>query len=101
MVSSTGGFPYEHPVIQRIEEIVRSPEGIAAAKQAADNGQPALAGVDPLLHDALGDEYSGLFDTTNWAGFFVADVMRKAGYKQEGQRPITGCVAKSGAFFRP
>jgi len=100
LVNHTGGFPHEHPVILRIEEIVRSPEGKAAAKQAADNGLPALAGVDPMLREALGDDYSGLFDTTSWAGTFVADEMRKLGYKQDGERPLKYCVAKSGAFFR-
>ncbi len=100
LVTGTGGLPQDHPVIIRIEEIVRSEEGKAAAKQAADSGRPALEGVDPLLRNHLGDDY-GLFDTTNWAGFIVADVMRNAGYKQMGERSLKkGCVAKSGAFFQ-
>jgi hypothetical protein len=99
LVTSTGGLPHHHPIIMRIEEIVASPEGRQAAKAAADNGRPALAGVDPLLQDALGTEYGGR-DTTNWAGTFVADEMRKLGYTQKGQRPLpAGSVAKTGAFF--
>ena len=101
LVTHTGVYPHEHPVILHIEEIVRSPEGKAAAKQAADDGLPALAGVDPMLREALGEDYSGLFDTTSWAGTFVADEMRKLGYKQDGERRLPkDCVAKSGAFFR-
>lgn len=60
-------FTRDHPVICRIAEIVGSPEGIAAAKKAADNGQPALTGVDPLLRAALGDDY-GPREPTSWAG---------------------------------
>jgi hypothetical protein len=53
-----------------------------------------------MLREALGNDY-GPFDTTSWAGTFVAEEMRKLGYKADGQRPLpTGCVAKSGAFFR-
>lgn len=100
LVTDTGGFPQDHPVIIRIDEIVRSDEGRAAARQAADSGRPALEGVDPLLQNDLGGEY-GPFDTTNWAGFFVADEMRKAGYKQMPGRSLKeGCVAKTGAFFQ-
>ena len=100
LVTHTGGFPHEHPLILQIEEIVASPEGRQAAKDAADQGRPALAGVDSLLRDALGPDY-GLFDTTNWAGTFVAEEMRKLGYRQDGQRSLPrGSVAKSGAFFR-
>jgi hypothetical protein len=100
-MTATGGFPRDHPVIRRIEEIVNSPEGKAAAKQAADNGRPALAGVEPMLREALGDAYGSPDTTKNWAGWFVADVMRKLGYKQAGKRPLPpGSVAKAGAFFR-
>jgi hypothetical protein len=96
----TGGFSRDHPVILRIEEIVTSAVGRAAAKQAADNGRPALEGVDSMLREALGDDY-GPFEPTSWAGTFVATEMRKLGYKKEGKRRLpTGCVAKSGAFFR-
>jgi hypothetical protein len=99
LVTNTGGLPQDHPVIVRIEEIVRSEAGKFAAKQAADSGRPALEGVDPLLRSQLGDWY-GRFDTTNWAGFIVADEMRQVGYKQLGERSLKrGCVAKSGAFF--
>lgn len=99
LVTDTGGLPQDHPVIVRIEEIVRSEAGKTAAKQAAERGRPALEGVDPLLRNDLGDDY-GRFDTTNWAGFFVADEMRKAGYKQLGERSLKkGCIAKSGTFF--
>jgi hypothetical protein len=101
LVTHAGGLPHDHPVILRIEEIVTSPDGRAAAKRAADSGLPALAGVDPMLHKALGDDYDGRFDTTSWAGTFVAAEMRKLGYTAHGERPLpTGCVAKSGLFFR-
>lgn len=87
-------------MIRRIAAIVGSPEGIAAAKKAADKGRPALAGVDTMLRAALGDDY-GPTEPTSWAGTFVAEQMRRLGYQQDGKRPLPkGCVAKTGVFFK-
>jgi hypothetical protein len=100
LVTPSGGFPYEHPVIMEIEEVIRSAEGRKAIREAADRGLPALAGVDAMIGERLGPRY-GLFDTTNWAGTFVADEMRKLGYVHDGQKSLPpGSTAKSGAFFR-
>lgn len=99
LVTASGGLPRDHPIIQEIEEVCRSPEARAAAKSASDAGLPALAGVDPLLRAALGADY-GSFDTTSWAGGFVAEEMESQGYRQTGKRSMpAGCVAKTAAFF--
>jgi hypothetical protein len=99
LVTDGGGLARDHPVIQQIEAIARSPEGRAAAKAASDTGLPALAGVDPLLKSALGPAY-GSFDTTSWAGGFVVEEMESQGYRQAGRRPMpTDCIAKTAAFF--
>jgi len=58
-----------------------------------------LEGVDPLICKALGDGY-GPFETTSWAGTFVAQVMKELGYKQERKRSLKGCIAKFGASFK-
>jgi hypothetical protein len=101
LVTSTGGFPREHPIIRCVEEIITSTAGKAAAKQAADDGLPALAGLDPLLSKELGNDYGPSFGVTSWAGSIVAEQMRKLGYKEKGQRSLpTGCVAKTGSFFQ-
>ena len=62
LTTSRGGLPNHHPLILKIEEIARSQQGRDAARTAADNGLPALAGVDPLLKAALGDQYGPLGD---------------------------------------
>lgn len=99
LVSNTGGLPHEDPVILKIEEVIQSPAGRAAAKKATDEGLPAMAGVDPLLRSGLGDDY-GTYDTTSWAGTFVAAEMEQMGYVQTQKKPLpTGSVAKTAAFF--
>ena len=99
LASKAGGLPHEDPVILAIESIIQSPEGRAAAKAASDAGLPAMAGVDPLLRAGVGDDY-GTFDTTSWAGTFVAAEMESMGYRQTCKKPMpTGSVAKTAAFF--
>lgn len=99
LVREGGGLPREHPTIQRMEDVIRSDEGRANAKAAADQGLPAMAGVDPLLQTALGADY-GQHDTTSWAGTLTAEIMAEAGYVQTRKAPLPpNCVAKTAAFF--
>jgi hypothetical protein len=99
LVGRSGGLPRHHPVIAKIEDIIRSPEGRARAKDASDQGLPAMAGVDPLLAAQVGSAY-GTYDTTSWAGTFVAEEMELMGYKQTRKKPLPeGCVARTAAYF--
>ena len=99
LTTNRGGLTRDHPIIQRLEDVCRSDEARAAAKQASDSGLPALAGVDPILVRELGDDY-GSFDTTGWAGGFVAEEMESQGYRQTRKKQMpAGCVAKTAAFF--
>ncbi|HEY1605227.1 MAG TPA: hypothetical protein VGF77_06480 [Allosphingosinicella sp.] len=99
LVREGGGLRREHPIIQRMEEVIRSEDGRAAAKKEADNGLPAMAGIDPLLVVALGSDY-GHHDTTSWAGTLTAEIMAEAGYVQTGKKALPEtCVAKTAAFF--
>jgi hypothetical protein len=99
LVRAGGGLPRDHPIIQEIEEIIRSDEGRSAGRQASDQGLPAMAGVDPMLSGALGSRY-GSHDTTSWAGTLMAEVMAEAGYVQTKKKAMPeGCVAKTAAFF--
>ncbi|MCL6684102.1 hypothetical protein [Sphingomonas alba] len=100
LVREGGGYPRDHPIIQRMEEIIRSDEGRAAAKTATDGGEAAMAGIDPLLTADLGSDY-GERDTTNWAGSLTAEIMAEAGYVQTGKKALPPtCVAKTAAFFQ-
>ena len=96
-----GGYHRGHRIIQAIERVCRSPAGRDAASAAVQSGEAPMAGVDPLLVDALGSEY-GHRDTASWAGTFVAEEMEAEGYVRDGRKPLpSDCVAKTAAFFRP
>jgi hypothetical protein len=95
-----GGLPREHRVIQEIEAVCRSKDGVRAAISAATRGEAPLAGVDPMIQLSV-REY-GHFDTTTWAGHFVADEVEGLGWRRKGQRRLpANCVAKTAAFFLP
>ena len=98
--SEAGGLSGDNPLSIKIWEIANSPEGRAAAKAAADQGLPALAGVDPLMAQALGSDYGKHNMTTIEAGSRVAEVMRALGYQDQGKRPLpASCVARSGQLW--
>ena len=93
-----GGLPRHHPTIQAIENICRSPEGVAAGIDASRSGEAAIAGVDPMLRREVRDY--GYADTTSWAGTFVAEEMEAAGLRRKGRKTLPeNCVAKTAAFF--
>lgn len=99
LATASGGLAHEDPVVLAIESVITSEEGRAAAKEATDAGLPAMAGVDPLLRKHVGEDY-GTFDTTSWAGTFVAAEMESMGYRQTSKKPLPpGSVAKTAAFF--
>ncbi len=86
---------------KRMREIIFSPAGEQAALQAHADQLPPLAGVDPLLKEALGFEYGRDNEATVQAGFLVTDLMRQLGYELSGKSkklPET-CVAKTGQIF--
>ena len=99
LVRIGGGLLRDHPTIQAIEEIIRSDEGRSAGRDASNQGQPALAGVDHILSAELGQKY-GNHDTASWAGTLMAEVMAEAGYVKNGAKTMpNGCIVKTAAFF--
>lgn len=98
--SAGGGLTRDSGIIQQVEKVCRSAEGIEAATSAASGGQAPMAGVDPLLRNAV-REY-GHFDTTSWAGGFVAEEIEALGWRRSGRKALPpGCIAKTAAFFLP
>jgi hypothetical protein len=94
------GLKLDSPIGRAMAKIVNSPEGIAAAIKATEEGLPALAGIDPLLKAALMDQYAKTYEATIQAGYLVAVMMRKKGYENTGRTgPLTGCIAKSGEIY--
>lgn len=101
--SEPGSLKSDDPISIKMNEIIFSSEGKAAAIEATKNGLPALAGIDPLLSKALGVDYGSHNDGTIGAGYLVAQMMRMQGYKLSGRKgklPPT-CVAKTAEIYVP
>lgn len=103
------GLPYEapaglaedDPLRQRIADIVASPEARSGCIEATLDGLPAIAGVDPLLHDALGPAYRKSDEAVAAAAVLVAELMRSLGYVEAGSKALPArYVARSGVFWK-
>lgn len=103
------GLPYEAPgaleedsILSRvIRDIVFSDEGRSAMKEATLDGLPAVAGVDVLLHRALGAEYRRNDRAVATAQAAVAEAMGQMGYVAAGEKTLPSrCVAREGVFWK-
>ena len=103
------GLPYEEPpelpeddILSRvIRDIVTSDEGRAAAREATLDGLPAIAGVDDLLHQALGVQYRRSDRAVATAQRLVGDIMVEMGYEAVGAKALPSrYVAREGVFWR-
>ena len=103
------GLPYaepeplapDDPLTARMGEIMASPAARSAALEATLDGLPAMAGVDTLLHEALGEDYRLNLAAVPTAQALVADLMAALGYVEAGRRDLPRrCVARSGMFWR-
>ena len=97
---TSGGLPFDHPHMLRIEEICGEPESIEGALSAVDAGLPPLAGMEHRIVAKMGDHY-GPSGTTNHAGRCIAAEMEAKGLRNtHRQMPMpTGSVAKSATIF--
>jgi len=85
----------------RMAEIMASPEARSAALEATLDGLPALAGIDVLLHEALGEAYRQTAAAAPTAETMTAALMTGLGYVEAGRKPLPArCVARSGAFWK-
>lgn len=103
------GLPYaepeplaeDDPLIARMRAVMSAPAARAAAIEATLDGLPALAGVDTLLHDALGEDYRLNPAAVPTAQAMVADLMGALGYVEAGSKDLPKrCVARSGVFWK-
>ena len=99
---SYGGMSKDDPIYAELEGLIWSEPFKDAALQAVADGLPAMAGVDPLLQEAMGSRYHADNQGTNNAGSIVGEVMRNAGYSKVGEASLpSGCVAKTAATWKP
>lgn len=103
------GLPYaepgrlndDDPMRARMAEIVTSAEGRSACIEATLDGLPAIAGVDPLLHEAFGSAYRLSDEAIATAATLVAELMAAQGYVEAGRKSLPNrYVARSGVFWK-
>lgn len=103
------GLPYAEaeplegsdPLAEKMQAVFASPEARSAAVEATLDGLPAMAGLDPLLHDRLGDVYRLNPAAVPTAERLVGALMTGLGYIEVGRKELPKrCVARSGVFWK-
>jgi hypothetical protein len=103
------GLPYaepepltqDDPLMARMREVFESPAARSAALEATLDGLPAMAGVDGLLHDQLGEDYRLNPAAVPSAQAMVAALMTGLGYVAAGGKDLPKrCVARTGVFWK-
>lgn len=103
------GLPYaepeplgpEDPLLERMKAIVASSAARSAAVEATLDGLPALAGLDALFHDELGEAYRQTPGAVPTAQALTADLMGSLGYVEAGRKDLPArCVARTGVFWK-
>jgi hypothetical protein len=96
-----GQLPEADPLYAQIRDLITSPEGRSACVEATLDGLPAIAGVDPMLHEALGGLYRRSDEAIATAQALVAKQMDELGYVEAGRKDLpTRYVARNGAFWK-
>jgi hypothetical protein len=103
------GLPYaepeplaaDDPLLARMRSLIAEPRARAAAVEATLDGLPAMAGVDVLMHEELGEAYRRNEAAVPTAQQLTADLMTALGYVPAGHKDLPArCVARSGVYWR-
>jgi hypothetical protein len=103
------GLPYaepeplagEDPLLERIRAVFAGPAARSAALEATLDGLPAMAGIDVLLHEEIGEEYRRNPAAVPTAEALVAELMTGLGYVEAGRKELPKrCVARSGTYWK-
>jgi len=103
------GLPYaepgqladDHPMRTAMAEIINSLAGRSACVEATLDGLPAIAGVDPLLHDAFGRDYRQSDEAVATVQALIALVMDELGYAPAGEKALPSrYIARAGVFWK-
>jgi hypothetical protein len=103
------GLPYAEPeplpdgdaLLARMQALMAEPRARAAAVEATLDGLPAMAGVDVLLHEELGEVYRRNEAAVPTAQRLTAELMTGLGYVAAGSKELPArCVARSGVFWK-
>jgi hypothetical protein len=103
------GLPYadpgllaeDDPIRIAMRNITASPEARAACIEATLDGLPAIAGVDPLVHEAMGPDYRRSDEAIATLGVLVAELMASLGYVEAGTKDLPNrYIARRGVFWK-
>ena len=103
------GLPYaepeplavDDPLMARMREIIDDPRARAAAVEATLDGLPAMAGVDVLMHEEIGEAYRRNEAAVPTAQALTAELMGRLGYVEAGHKDLPArCVARTGVFWK-
>ena len=105
------GLPYaepeplegDDPLLVRMRALIAEPRARAAAVEATLDGLPAMAEIDVLMHEELGEAYR----RNEAAAFPTAQGLDRGadgpalGYVEAGMKDLPArCVARSGVFWK-
>jgi hypothetical protein len=94
-------LPEDNPLVARMRVVMDSPEARSAAIEATLDGLPAMAGIDLLMHERLGEDYRRNPAAAPTAQDFTADLMKSLGYVEAGEKDLPKrCVARTGVFWK-
>ncbi len=103
------GLPYAEPeplgegdeLLERMRAIMAEPRARAAAVEATLDGLPAMAGIDVLMHEELGEAYRRNEAAVPTAQQLTAELMQGLGYADAGTKDLPArCVARTGVYWR-
>jgi len=103
------GLPYAEPepliegepLYAHMAEIMASPAARSAAVESTLDGLPALAGIDILLHESLGEAYRQNPAAAPTAEAMTAALMGRLGYVEAGRKDLPArCIARTGLFWK-
>jgi hypothetical protein len=103
------GLPYAEPeplaeadpLKERMQAIFASSAARSAAIESTLDGLPALAGIDTLLHEEIGEEYRRNPAAVPTAEALTAELMTGLGYVEAGRKDLPQrCVARTGTFWK-
>lgn len=103
------GLPYaepeplvaDDPLAVRMREIMATPGARSAAVEATLDGLPAMAGIDILMHETLGESYRLNAAAAPTAEALTAELMTSLGYAAAGRKRLPPRhVARSGVFWK-
>jgi hypothetical protein len=103
------GLPYaepepladDDPMMLRMRELIAEPRARAAAVEATLDGLPAMAGIDVLMHEEIGEDYRRNEAAVPAAQKLTLELMSRLGYVEAGHKDLPArCVARTGVFWK-